>query len=686
VNWYPAVDTTMDTLTNGAGIMFVDDDPSLRSYGCIFELESGPTSPAIAIQSVEILISYDEELFRLGNTNVVGNENGDSTNAKATIGYELWTRPTTWHGFEGRVRAFEKIAMGNVTIVNGQVSHRGEKLIYVTISNFEPIKLDGGGLDRRAMYVTLSRRNLLYQRSSKPLETEAISSIEQVEEQSITRDTIILASTDHLVVYEGAAVMTYPFKEAKESIFYRMPRGFVGRILYDRDPCERMIPALDENGTDITGEWMSVMKWADCVNGTKPPRPTVEPTKWVKPRWTLAPTTQRPTQAPLPLPEVDDPTRSPVLSPTSLPSMSSKPSIFIMKSYLILTFNNIQQNRVMDAREQNSFEKRIVAFLNQQKAVKTNEVDIQGASISYQQTYTTEEREQRGKKNGSRNSNGDDAVLQEESDSLKGTEAAQESSSSSFGQGGTDLIVPSPPVEPLEDPLLEVTVIISVDSSPLPQKITSQLLETMIRNKKMEFLTSMKQVDALSELFVWTDDMPTIISVEQVTKAPTRRPTRAPVVPVVVEEEPGLFGSAVMIVLLIVGLVWIGLVFVSFTKIKKARRLMKIANARRFLGEDTFKAPRHGMVYDEERKDDDFNFGKSSNKKKGMMTSLLGGFGSGKKKKSVQQQPKRSYKDDDYSDGEDYSNYSQENEEDMSSMEDSYSSGESISEESSGSY
>ncbi len=676
MKWYPAVDTSMDTLTNGQGIMFVEDDPSLRSFGCIFEMESAPQSPAIAVKSIEILISYDDELFSgIDSSNsysVVGNENGNIANAKATIAYELWTRPKTWHGFEGRVRSFEKIAMGNVTIANGQLSHRGEKLVYVTISNFEPIQLDGGGLDRRAMYVTLSRKNLLYQRSSEPLETEAISSIEEVEEQSVTEDTIVLASTDHLVVYEGAAVMTYPFKEAKESIFYRMPRGFLGRILYDRDPCE-LIPAIDENGTD-TGEMMSVIKWTDCVNGTKPPRPTVEPTKWVKPRWTLAPTTMIPTQAPLPLPDVDDPTISPVLSPTSSPSISAKPSIFILKSYLILTFNNIRQSRVMDAREVNSFEKRIVSFLNEQKAVKTNEVDIQGARVSYQQTYTTEEREaaaQRGKKNGLRD--GDGKV--QESDSLEGNEAQE--SSLSFGQGGTDLIVPSPPVEPL-DPLLEVTVIISVDSSPLPQKITSQLLETMIRNKKTEFLTSMQQVEALSELFETTDDMPTIISVEEVTKAPTRRPTRAPVVPVVVEEEPGLFSSAAMIVLLIVGLLWVGLTFVSFTKIKKARRLMKIANARRFLGEETFNAPSHGMVYGEDRKDDDFQ--KSS--KKGMRRSLLGGFGSGKKKKSVPQPKRSSYKDDDYSDGD----YSQKNEEDMSSMEDSYSSGESISEESSGSY
>jgi len=653
--------------------MFVEDDPSSRSYGCIFELESAPSSPAIAIKSLEILISYDDDMFDANYGN-----NWNITGAKATIAYEVWMRPQTWHGFEGRVRAFDKLASGNITITNGQVSHRGEKLIYVTIDNFDPIQLDGGGLDRRALYVTLSRRNLLYQRSSEPYETEAISSIEEVETQSVTEDTIVVAATDHLVVYEGAAVMTYPFKEAKESIFYRMPRGFVGRINYDRDPCE-LIPAIDENGAD-TGELVSATKWADCVQGTRPPRPTLEPSVWVKPRWTLAPTTKIPTLAPVPLPEVDDPTRAPVLSPTSSPSISAEPTMYVMKSYLILTFNNVRQRRVMEAREQNSFEKKIVSFLNRRKAVKTNEVDIQGASVWYQQTYTTEGRgqsAQKGRKNGSSNTDGGSRLLQE-------GESAEEIPGSSIptGQAGVDIMVPSRPAEPI----LEVTVIISVESSPLPQKITSQLLETMIRDSKAEFLASIKQVEALSDLFSTTNDMPTVISVEQLTRAPTRRPTRAPVVPVDLEEEgPVLFSSALMIALLIVGLVWVGLVLVSFTKIKKARRIMKIQNDRRFLDVDTTKRPSHGMVYEEERKIGDFS---KSDKKKGMRASLLGAFGGGGKKKSSVQQPKRrSYKDDEDDDHSvDNGDYNQDSEEDMSSMEDSYSSGESISEESSGSY
>ena len=668
--------------------MFVEDDPSLRSFGCIFEVESAVNSPAIKIMSLEVYISYDDELF-------INDNNGgdvDVTNAKAVIGYELWTRPKTWHGFEGRARAFQKIAMGNVTITNGQLNHRGEKLIPLTIDTFDPIKMDGDGLDRRALYVTLNKRNLLYQRSSEPLETESISSIEEVELTAVEEDTILLAATDHLIVYEGAAVMKYPFKEAKQSIFYRMPRGFVGRILYDRDPCQ-YIPLIDENGTD-TGMLTSVTRWEDCNAGeTKAPRPTLEPTVWVKPRWTLAPATGVPTDAPVLIPEEDEPTTSPVWSPTGVPSISVRPSVYIMKSYLILTFDNIRLDRVMDAREQNSFEKKIVSFLNEKQAVKTNEVDIQGAKVWYQQTYTVEEREQmllgkvrpRGNKN---DADGGGRSLQQVENSLDGF---SDSSVLSIGQfGGMDLIVPTTP--PPAPPTLEVTITFFIESSPLPQRITSQLLETMIRNSKMEFLADLKEIDALYDLFATTNDVPSVLSVEQITKAPTRRPTRAPVVPVVEEEEPpGMFSSPLAIFLLILGLSWVGLVLVSFAKIKKARRLMRIVNARRFLGEDSFVTPHHGMFYDEEIKDDEVLNVSSRSKKKGMKTSLLSGFGGGgkknkKKKLLVQKQStKNTYKDHEYSDDDD-EDYSEGSEEDMSSMEDSYSSGESLSEESSGSY
>ena len=589
--------------------------------------------------------------------------------------------------------------MGEITIVNGQQSRLGEKLIATTISNFDPIQIDGGGTDRRAIYVTLSKRNMLYQRSSEPMETEAISSIEEVETQSVTEDTIILASTDHLVVYEGAAVMAYPFKEAKESIFYRIPRGFVGRIEYDREPCE-LVPVMDASG-NVTGEVMSVQKWDECTEGTKAPRPTVNPTIWVKPTGLMSPPpTKMPTEKPVPAALTPNepvivgvPTTSPILSPTASPSISIPPTIFIMKSYLIITFNNIRQGRVMDAREQNSFEKSIVSFLNRQGAVKANEVDIQGANIWYQQTYTTEEREQaqKGKKkrpsSRSNNNNGDGRVLQEGGSSeTTAAEAASEESSISDSSGqlaGTDLIVPSPPAAA---PLLEVTVIISVESSPLPQKITSQLFETMIRNSKTEFLASLKDVGALSDLFARTNDIPIVLSVERVTTAPTMRPTRDPMVEVGLEEDaPGLFSSTLMIILLVVGLVWIGLVFVTFSKIKKARRIMKIQYQRRFLGEDSFKAPYHGMVYDDEKKK---NAKKASVRSsgKGMRASLLGSFGGTKKSSFLS---KSSYKADDFKDNEDYSEGDDyESKEDMSSIEESYSSEEdlSIDGSSSGSY
>lgn len=707
VNWYPDVDTTK-LVGGNDGFMTLEDDPSSRSYGCIFELVSTITSPAIAIRSIEFFISYDDELFisdtTYGNSNINPTNGNVYSNATAIITYEVWIRPETWHGYEGRVRAFEQLSIGNITVTNDGESHhnpehKNDKLIRVSINNFDPIKVDGGGLDRRALYVTLSTRNMLYQRSIEPDKgTESISSIEDVETQGIvTEDTIVLAQSDHLIVYEGAAVMTYPFKDAKESIFYRMPRGFVGRIEYDREPCE-LVPVLDSEGVE-TGELISVQRWEECTKGTKMPRPTVRPTIWVKPSVTDEPT-RVPTKKPIPVPVVPTtkppifvgvPTASPIQSPTASPSLSIQPSIFIMKSYLIMTFNNIQCNIrppdscVMDAREQNSFEKSIVSFLNRQAAVKANEVVIQGSSMWYQQTYTMEEwnaaQQPKGRKNGedSTENGGDGDVngrtLQTDNFDIRDSEEAPYDSSGEEGgggQGGTDLIIPSQEVASL----LEVTIIISVESSPLPEKITSQLFETMIRDYKVDFLESLKDVGSLSDLFARTDDVPMVLALDRVTTAPTLSPTVVATEEVVIEEVPGLFSSTIAIILLIIAIVWIGLVFMAFSKIKKARRLMKIQRDRRIIGEDAFKAPYHGMVYDGEKKKkkDKDKQGRSSFVG-GMRSSFLGASGHGGKKSSFLS------KDSQESFGllakseEEYVSDSH----DMSSMEDSYSEEESLS-------
>lgn len=342
----------------------------------------------------------------------------------------------------------------------------------------------------------------------------------------------------------------------------------------------------------------------------------------------------------------------------------------------------------MDAREQNSFEKSIVSFLNRQAAVKANEVVIQGSSMWYQQTYTMEEwnaaQQPKGRKNGEDTTedggDGGDVngrTLQADNFDIRDSEEAPYDSSGEEGggqQGGTDLIIPSQQVASL----LEVTVIISVESSPLPEKITSLLFETMIRDYKVDFLDSLKDVGSLSDLFARTDDVPMVLALDRVTTAPTLSPTMIATEEVVIEEVPGMFSSTIAIILLIIAIIWIGLVFVAFSKIKKARRLMKIQRDRRIIGEDTFKAPYHGMVYDGEKKKKKKGKDKPGGRSSfmgGMRSSLIGASGHGGKKSSFLS------KDSQESFGllakseEEYV----EDSHDMSSMEDSYSEEESLS-------
>lgn len=341
----------------------------------------------------------------------------------------------------------------------------------------------------------------------------------------------------------------------------------------------------------------------------------------------------------------------------------------------------------MDAREQNSFEKSIVSFLNRQAAVKANEVVIQGSSMWYQQTYTMEEwnaaQQPKGRKKGedttTEDGGGGDSdvngrTLQADTFDIRDSEEVPYDSSGEEGgggQGGTDLIIPSQQVASL----LEVTVIISVESSPLPEKISSQLFETMIRDYKVDFLESLKDVGSLSDLFARTDDVPMVSALDRVTTAPTLSPTMIATEEVVIEEVPGLFSSTIAIILLIIAIVWIGLVFMAFSKIKKARRIMKIQRDRRIIGEESFKAPYHGMVYDGEKKKKNKDKPRRSSFMGGMRSSFLGASGHGGKKSSflsknstesfgLLAQSEEEYVEDSH---------------DMSSMEESYSEEESLS-------
>jgi hypothetical protein len=75
---------------------------------------------------------------------------------------------------------------------------------------------------------------------------------------------------------------------------------------------------------------------------------------------------------------------------------------------------------------------------------------------------------------------------------------------------------------------LEVTLVVYVLFSPLPRQITQELMQALILDNEVAVISSLRNETALSSYFVNLDSVPSVIVVENVTDAPTNRPSESP--------------------------------------------------------------------------------------------------------------------------------------------------------------
>ncbi|KAL7471902.1 hypothetical protein ACHAXS_012218 [Conticribra weissflogii] len=208
-----------------------NDDPekwwegTSRSYGILFRVRTTSDADAVRILGMDIYAassSPDEELH-----------------------YEIWTKEGTWEGYEGNAAAFEKIAEGNV-VSKGECSNESAangttttcEFTRLPWEEFAPVSLAGGG-GSRSFYVTLPSGRLVYGRRGAENEASGAAAAAVMERYS----------TPELEIYEGAGVLRYPLEEATDrTLDYRSPRSFLGRIYYDRMPCEGDVENEDGNG------------------------------------------------------------------------------------------------------------------------------------------------------------------------------------------------------------------------------------------------------------------------------------------------------------------------------------------------------------------------------------------------------------------------------------------------------
>lgn len=200
-----------------------------RSYGILFRVRTTSRAAAVRILGMDIYASSPNE----------------------ELHYEIWTKEGSWRGYQGNITAFEKIAEGIVVSKGECLSNEAAneastttrmrcELTSLPWEEFEAVSVSGGG-GSRSFYVTLHSNVLVYGRpETAAVEEDADGPVMAVMERH---------STPELEIYQGTGVLTYPFEEATDgTLHYRSPRLFLGRIHYDRMPCDEEREDGDANG------------------------------------------------------------------------------------------------------------------------------------------------------------------------------------------------------------------------------------------------------------------------------------------------------------------------------------------------------------------------------------------------------------------------------------------------------
>jgi len=253
----------------------IDPRPS-ASYGIVFSVRTKRCDEEAAIQQICGTILINAMSF--------------VTLHEGNLEYMVYSRLGPYERFLGRDNSWDLIASGQ-TIGKGAKEYtrmlEGDTVIdydsntRMEYVGFKPVHVPG---DRgmRSFYVTLTKR--FTQESGDPVPILFSYPIQMDSEGE--RKYEVVASTNELEVYEGDAVLDYPWHTNRDGPFYRRPRGFIGSFEYERYPC---LPLRNFTG------------WP-CPYRVQTQSPTTRPTG-------------KPTNSPV----TGFPTKKPTLAPTVKP-------------------------------------------------------------------------------------------------------------------------------------------------------------------------------------------------------------------------------------------------------------------------------------------------------------------------------------------------------------------------------
>ena len=346
----------------------VDDD---RSHGVVFDIRTSPSSQLLAITDIE--------LYTFNNNDESLSNDGIGT----IVDYQIYAKEGTWH--DASLRDYSPVSSGNLTFnsENNVVDSIGDNLQSKSqlLYSKHRISLDdnvirlNGNDTLYSLYIGLSQRILPFQH---PDETSSNTNIYQQ-----GRDYIPLITTKHMTIYTGAAAMIYPLSKLNHPVYYRKPRGFLGRLWYEwKDLClgsnSKTIVSWDECDTMYNGigdqEREEEIAYGEVYYGGIASDATS-------------------------VGDGSDENGSAGGGGDTSSSSSSSPSTDGNQVYLVITFgeapqpqknNNNNNGNIMNEAAQSSFERVLMEFYSNQDVLAMNDVDLYSVEVWLQQFLSLE--------------------------------------------------------------------------------------------------------------------------------------------------------------------------------------------------------------------------------------------------------------------------------------------------------
>ena len=452
------------------------------------------------------------------------------------VNYMVYAKEGTWQEAVG-VRDYSIIAMGNITLVpsvktavtDGDTTTSSS----VTAAGYTKHRLPlqtkirfNGNATRYAIYIGLSERVMLFQHTPSSLllqekeedgDTTTTKSYPYIEGM----DYIPLITTQDFTLYYGSAVMIYPLSKANHPVYYRKPRGFVGRIWYDRDACT---PS-------------GVSYWSECkgLSSTMSDEERGEEIEYgdVYYGGLLLSSSSVVTG------ESDGKMNGTTVSPA--------PSVDGQQVYIVITFGEAPEGRMMNEEAQSTFEEVLMDFYLNQDILAINDVDLYSVKVWLQRYVVPEVEERR--------------LLQQPSPNQR-RRTTRRLQTNTIENAMTVL-------------QYQVTTILTITHSALPHLITRDLLVTALRDNASPFFKQLKLTPELTPYLQNTGSIASIQSVDELTAPPTLAPTDSPTIaitePLVVKEPI----SPIVIALILIITIYTCSVLFSTCYIKRARNEME---------------------------------------------------------------------------------------------------------------